>query len=303
MATQPLFKDVGKRVNDLITKDFPSDKREQKVEWKSTTGHGVKLEFNIKTDQARGEPKTVGLAKNEFKFKPYDVTSVVEINTDKEAKVEFSNADRLLRGLKTTIGLQSQAKKTGLEYFETLSLEYRHEFLSATASAEFGRATDNSIKSSVVVGTQGVTVGTSAEYLRRDSGAELKELKSSVGYASTEFDIVAYGKVAGGVRRNTEVGASYFHKISPALSVGTQIKFDVTNKDTDKKPVLEFGTTYVPTPGSVVKARFDTEGKLALSQQLEINKAAVLTGGVTFNTADLSGKDAVQYGFGLSLSG
>eukprot|EP01116_Phalansterium_solitarium_P006712 TRINITY_DN19057_c0_g1_i1.p1 TRINITY_DN19057_c0_g1~~TRINITY_DN19057_c0_g1_i1.p1 ORF type:complete len:304 (-),score=132.35 TRINITY_DN19057_c0_g1_i1:209-1120(-) len=300
----PLFKDVGKRVSDLLTKDFPSDKKEQKAEWKSTTQDGVKLEFNVKTESGKGEPKTVGLIKNEFVYKPFAVNVVGELNTDREAKVELSTQDKFVKGLKGIFAVQSQAKKHSLEYFETVSFEYRHQLVSATGSAEIGRATDNALKGSLVLGSQGVTVGTSAEYVRKESSTELKDLKTSLGYASDEFDVIAYGKVAGSnASRTTEVGASYYHKLSGDFAVGTEIKFDVTNKDTDKKPVLTFGTSWRHTPTALFKGRFDTEGKLSLSYAQEVNKSTKFLVGTTIKTADPSAKDGTQFGFTLSLNG
>jgi hypothetical protein len=300
----PLFKDVGKRLSDLITKDFPSEKKETKAEWKSTTPAGVKLEFNIRTEEGRDGPKTVGLIKNEYVYQPYNTTFTAELNTEREFKGEASVQDKLVKSLKNTFTLQSQNKKSGLEYFGIVGLEYRHKNASVTLSTEVGRATDNALKASAVVGHQGVTIGTSAEYLRKDSTTELKELKSSVGYSSDEFDVVAYGKVnQKDLRKTTEVGATYYHKLNSNVAVGTEVKFDVTTKDADKKPTLTFGTQYKVDADTLVKAKFDTEGKLGLSYQLQVNKNTKLTAAATIDSNDPSSKHGTQFGFNLALSG
>jgi len=296
----PLFKDLGKRVSDLLTKDFPSDKREQKAEWKSTTPTGVKLEFNLTTKEDRDGVKTVGAVKNEYSYRPWATTFTGELNTDREVKLEAGVQDKLVKGLKNIFTLESKAKKGGLEYFESFGAEYRHEHVSATASAEFGKATENAIKASLVVGTQGIAIGTSAEYVRRDT-TELKELKSSVSYSSDEFDVVAYGKV--NAKKSTEVGATYFHRINSDFAVGTEIKFDVTTKDSDKKPTLAFGSTYRFHPDATVKARFDTDGKLALSYAHQVNPTAKLLVSATIDTNEPSSKQGTQFGFTLSLNG
>jgi len=304
MATQPLFKDIGKRVSDLLTKDFPSEKQEVKVEWKSTSSTGVKNEVTIKSETNKGETKTVGTLKNEYLYKPQNTTFTFEANTDRELKLEASAADKLVNGLKTIFTLQSQSKKGLQEFYETLGVEYRHELVSGTVSAEVGRSTDNALKASVVVGTGNVAVGTSAEYVRRDSSTDLKELKSSVSYCSDEFDAVAYGKVTGREpSRKTEVGATYYHKISSDLSVGTEIKFDVSNKGAEPKmPTLAFGSIFNVATGPV-KAKFDTAGQVGLStsQQLSKNTKVLLSG--TLNANDLSGKDSVKFGLHLNFSG
>jgi len=129
----------------------------------------------------------------------------------------------------------------------------------------------------------------------------LKELKSSVGYSSDEFDVVAYGKT--NAKRQTEVGANYYHRLSADFAVGTEVKFDVTSKDTDKKPTLAFGTAYRFTPDSVFKARYDTDGKLALSYAQQMNKTAKLLLSSTIDTHEPAGKQGTQFGFTLSLNG
>jgi len=42
-----LFKDVGKRLKDLLTRDYPAEKQENKVEWKGKTSNGVTVESNL----------------------------------------------------------------------------------------------------------------------------------------------------------------------------------------------------------------------------------------------------------------
>jgi len=39
-----LFADLGKRVNDLLTKEFPSEKQENKFAWKGQANNEVTLE-------------------------------------------------------------------------------------------------------------------------------------------------------------------------------------------------------------------------------------------------------------------
>jgi len=297
---QPLFKNVGKRVSDLLTKDFPSDKREQKHEWKSTTADGLKLEFSIKTEEGRDGSKTVGTVKDEFYYAPWSSTFTAELNTDKEFKSEVSIADKLVKGLKTILTAQSQ-KRDGLEYFGSVGLEYQHEYASATVSTELGRATDNAVKASLVVGSQGLSVGANVECVRKESATELKELKVAASYASDEYDITGYGKVAHTPKASTsELGASYYHKINSDLAVGTEIKFDVSNPD--KKPALAFGTSYKLQHDSTLKARFDTEGKLGLSLAQQINKSVKLLISSTIDTNGPSGKNGSAFGFTLSLN-
>jgi hypothetical protein len=301
MPYQPLFKDIGKRVSDLLTKQFPSDKREQKAEWKSTTADGLKLEFAVKSEEGRDGSKTTGSIKNDYYYKPWNSTFTAEFNTDREIKGEVSFQDRFVKGLKTIFTAQSQ-RRDGLDYFGTLGFEYAHEYATATLSSEFGRRTDNAMKASLVVGSQGVSLGANVEYVRRERDTELKEFKTVLAYASDEFDVTGHGKVATTSKgSSSELGASYYHKLSSQVAVGTEVKFDVSN-DPGKKPSLAFGTSYKLQPDSTLKARYDTEGRLALSLSQQVNRSVNLLVSTTIDTNAPSSKNGTSVGFTLSLN-
>jgi len=303
MPFQPLFKDVGKRVSDLLTKEFPSDKRETKSEWKSTTADGLKLEFTIKSEESRDGAKTTGTVKNEYLYKPWASTFTTEVNTDREFKTEVSLADKFVKGLKTVFTAQSQ-RRNGLEYFGTVGFEYQHEFATATFSSEFLRSDNNALKGSLVVGSQGISVGANVEYVLPKEGkpADLKEFKTALSYASDEFDVTGYGKITSTVTKGqtNELGASYYHKLNSDLAVGTEVKFDVSNQD--KKPTLAFGTSYKLQPDSTIKGRYDTDGKLALSLSQQINRSVKLLVSSTIDTNAASSKNGTAVGFTVSLN-
>jgi len=42
-----LFKDLNKRNSDLLTKDFPSEKKENKVDWKGETSSNISFETSL----------------------------------------------------------------------------------------------------------------------------------------------------------------------------------------------------------------------------------------------------------------
>lgn len=298
MATQPIFKDIGKRASDLITKDFP---KEQKAEWKSTTADGVKLEFSIKNEEGRDGSKITGALKNEYTYKPWNNTTTVELNTEREFKAETSFTPKFVKGLKTIFSVQSQKKDGSLDYFSTVGAEFKNEFSSFTVSSEVGRANDNALKGSLVFGSQGAAVGINGEFLRKEQGPEFKEVKSSVSYASDEFDFVAYGKVAQArnAKRSTELGASYFHKISSDLQIGTEVKFDVSSED--KKPSLTFGSAYKLNNDATLKTRVDTSGVVGLSLAQQVNKTTKLLVGANINTA-APAKSGTNFGFLLTIN-
>jgi len=291
MSNPGLFKDLGKRVNDLLTKEFPSD--EKKVEWKGVTNNNVTVESSF---TQKGDGAIVGTITPSYKYKPYGMNFLAEINTKREVKLETSVENQLVDGLKLTATGESRGENT----FATVSAEYRHEYATATISMDYGKAAGSLVKASTVVGSQGVALGLSAEYfLGNTDHSELKTLNTTLLYATKDFDAALFGRVLTEKDKN-EIGASYFHNFNPNVAFGTEVVFDTTH--TDAKPKLSFGSQCRINDETVVKGKFDTNGILGLSYAQRFNKNSRLIIGANVDTANLSGKSTSVFGFTLSLS-
>jgi len=299
MSKQTLFKDIGKRLSDLITKEFPSEKSENKIEWKGEAPNNVTIETNL---TQRKDGSIVGTFTPKYKtyFNGWNTTFLSELNTRKEFKEEVTleGTTQNVDGLKVIFTGQSKDD----ENWATFATEYKTELYSANVSADYGKVKGSTVKGGFVVGHQGWFLGASSEYfLGSNDDSELKEVHTQVGYATKDFDAVAFGRLdARGEEDKNEFGASYFHNIKSNFAVGSEIVFDTANADA--KPKLGFATQYKISDDSILKGKFDTFGKLGVSINQRYNKNVRFTLASTVDTNNLSGKNASNFGFTLSLS-
>jgi len=289
-----LFADLGKRVNDLLTKEFPSEKQENKFNWKGQASNEVTLET---TFLQRKDGSILGTFIPKYKHKDWNTTLSADINTKKEVKAEVAVEDLLnVDGLKTTLTGFSR----GSDNFGTLGLEYKHELATVNASVDYGKSGGSTVKASAVIGAQGIALGASTEYFFGGE-SELKELTTVLSYASPDFDITAFGRIQNqNDEDKNELGATYFHKINSDWQVGAEATFETAN--TDAKPKLSFATQYLLQSDTLLKGKFDTNGKLGLSYQQKYNRNAKLTISSTIDTNNLGGKNSSTFGFTLSLN-
>lgn len=286
-----LFKDLNKRSSDLITKDFPSDKRENKVDWKGETSQNVSFETSI---LQKYDGSTLGTFTPRYRLKEWNTSLSAEFKTNKDFKAEVAIDNHFTPGLKTTITGESR----GEDLFGTVGVEYKHEISTVTASVDYGQTHGSNIKTSAVVGSQGFQLGASVDYFvgnSNDSG--LKEFNAIAAYAVDEFDVGVFGKILPDKDSNI-LGANYYQRVNADLAVGAEVAFDTQNPET--KPKLTAAAQYRVDPDAVVKTKFDTTGRLGLSYQQRF-KSSRLTVSGTVDTNNLGAKNSSNVAFNLSL--
>lgn len=286
-----LFDDLTKRSSDLLTKEFPSEKQENKFVWKGVASNDVNLETSI---AQKKDGSTVGTFAPKYKHKDWDTTFSAELTTKKDFKAEVVTEELLgVEGLRTKLTAESHSASK-IENFATLELQYKHELATLTTSADFGKEDGTTLKGAVVLGSQGFALGASSAYHLGLS--QLKDLSSSLSYKSTDFDIAAFGNVKDG--RN-EVGANYFHDVNGDMRVGAEAVFDVNGST--NAPKLTFATQYAFDRDTTLKGKFDTDGRLSLSYIQNYKRSRFILSS-TIDTNNLSGKNSSVFGFTLDLS-
>jgi voltage-dependent anion channel protein 2 len=286
-----LYKDLNKRSNDLITKDFPSEKKENKVDWKGETTSNVSFETTL---TQKGDGSILGTFSPKYRLKEWNTSLTAELKTNKDFKVEATIDDHFTPGLKTTVSGESR----GEDLFTTLGLEYKHELATLTASVDYGQSAGSNIKASSVVGAQGFQLGASVDYfVGASNDSTLKEFNATASYSTDEFDIGVFGKILSEKDSNI-LGSNYFQRVSPDLSVGAEVSFDTQNPET--KPKLVAAAQYRIDNDVVVKTKFDTLGKLGLSYSQRFKSSRLVVSG-TVDTSNLSNKNSSAVAFNLSL--
>jgi len=291
MPNKPvLFKDLNKRLSDLLNKEFPL---ENKVEWKGETANGMIVETNL----VQRNGAVIGTFMPKYKYKEYGAEFLAEINTKKEFKTEVSIADNFLKGLKMIVTGNSK----GDEMWVTGATEYRgSDKFTATGSVDYGKESGSTAKGSFTFGSNGWVLGASADYFFGSESSSLKEFNSQISYENDEYQATGFGRMKAGQEEKNEVGFSYYHAVNKDLTVGTEVSLDHAN--TEAKPRIVFGTQYKPLDGVVFKSKYDSQGQLGLSygQELNRNTRFVLSG--TFDTLNLNAKNSAKLGFTLNLS-
>jgi hypothetical protein len=294
----PLFKDLNKKTSDLLTKDFPSERQENKIEWRGQPDNNVSLETSITT---KADGSASGLVAPKYSLREYGTTVSAEVTTRKDLKVEVAMEDYHVKGLKTTLG----GNLTPDDKWGTFGLEYRHEIGNLTGNFDYGKAVGSTVKASAVVGSQGIHLGGSAVYLLGNDSSDVKELKTTLSYTADNFEISAYGlmKAAEGkVEEKNQIGTNFSHRFTPDWQIAAEAIFDTA--PADSKPTLFVASQYRLSAllESYVKAKFDTNGRLGLSYIQRYNKNAKFGVSTTVDTNKLDTKGAATFGFTLSLS-
>jgi hypothetical protein len=260
MSKPTLYKDLGKRASDLLTKDFPAE--ENKFEWKGLALSALTVDATLTKTK---DGSVVGTVTDTIKFPEYGTNLTVESNTKKEFKVEAVNENKLAKNLKAT--LTAEVKN---ENFVTASAEYKHELFAFNGSADFGKNAGSTLKGGLVFAHNGWSFGASSEYLNG-----VKNFNTTVAFSNGSADASVFGRMDL-VKEKNEVGASYFHTVNSDLSVATEV---VVDTNSDSKPKLVLGTQTKLNDDSSVKTKFDTNGifNVAFSQKFNKN-AKVLVG-------------------------
>jgi len=292
MPFVPVFyKDLNKRSSDLLTKDFPSEKKENKVDWKGETSSQVSFETSF---LQKSDGSVLGTFSPKYRLREWNTSLTAELKTNRDFKAEVAIDNHFTPGLKTTLTGESR----GEDLVGTVGIEYRHDLATFTGSVNYGQTAGSTLKTSTVIGSQGFQLGADFDYFLDASGNDSAlKFNATASYSTDEFDIGLFGKILNGKDSNI-LGANYFQRVSGDLSVGAEVSFDTQNPDV--KPKLTAAAQYRVDPDAVVKTKFDTNGKLGLSYGQRFKSSRLVLAG-TIDTNNLGGKNASSVNFNLSL--
>lgn len=285
---------MGKRLNDLLTKEFPSEKQENKVAWKGTTANNLTVESNL---VQKKDGSLTGNLLQKYKHKDWNTTFSLDVNTRKELVAEVVAEDVVkVDGLKGTVTVNHKPTETSA----TAKLQYQTNNATAAASVVLGQAHGTTVKGELVFGSQGFAIGGYSEYLFGGE-SELKELKTTASYANSEVEVTGFGRIVNHTDEDkSEVGATYHHKITGDTKVGAEVTYDTANADA--KPKLTFGVEHNLHQETTLKAKLDTAGKVGLSIQQRHNKNVKTTVGLSTDLNNYGSKNGSVFGLTVNLS-
>jgi hypothetical protein len=274
-----LYGDIGKKANDLLTKEFPD---KPKFELKTKTSNGVVQELSL---TKRGDD-LLGVINPKYTFVKHGVTVGFTADTDKNTKFEVT-IDKLLPGLKLTTIVDS--KKFNAIQFDG---EYKHDYVALNGSVDVLNNEGTEASLAGVVGYEGFSVGLQSKY----SKGALSAVNGTAAYTTPDYVFTVFG-----LFKNNKVGLSYFHKVTNYATAGFDASFDL-DKAQATPSKLTVGGSYQLDTDTTLKGKLDTDGKLSLSYAQRLSKYARLIVGTSLNINNPNSKSGHSYGFTFSLN-
>merc|ERR1712083_984434 len=130
----------------------------------------------------------------------------------------------------------------------------------------------------------------SYDYYKGDAAA-------AVQWDASDFAITAKLSEALAKADSKTYEGSYFHKVSSAMQVGTELK-----KTQSKDVGLAFGCMYKLDKDTTVKGKVDADGILSASYKQKISPITTLTLAATVDTACLSESSKHKFGMALNIT-
>jgi hypothetical protein len=203
-------------------------------------------------------------------------------------KFEIASADKItletsLTGVAPGLKLEfkGQDAATG-----TLGAIYKHKF--ATVSSEFDIAGFSTFKAAALGGSNGVSVGASADFNLADK-FDVKDFSAAVAYSNNN-------NLFAGVKANkkfTEFNTSLCYKVKPNLNVAALV--DIVPKKSSHK--FNVGVWYKCCPETTVKVKVDNDGWIRTSVKHELPKRLTLVG-----AAEVDVRNVSQFNFGVTAT-
>eukprot|EP01099_Mayorella_cantabrigiensis_P001129 TRINITY_DN1472_c0_g1_i2.p1 TRINITY_DN1472_c0_g1~~TRINITY_DN1472_c0_g1_i2.p1 ORF type:complete len:283 (+),score=71.26 TRINITY_DN1472_c0_g1_i2:97-945(+) len=253
----PLYKDLGKKSRDLLSKNFPDSVN---LELNQNEPLSVKL---TTTSRAGGSSFEVEASK-EFRVPSLELPSKVTVFTESLDKyyVDGQVENLLLPGSK--LNLRSTYKAG--QYENKLSSEYKRNYLSF--SSAFSAASKNTATASVAVGGKcGFLAGGEGEL-----AVESKQVTSSslgVAYVSKNFEVFGVSKYGAKGRVHS---VSYWAALPSGVNFASELLYDASTK-----PSARFVLEKSLAENLNGKVRWDSKNRLAVSLVTKLNPNLELT--------------------------
>jgi voltage-dependent anion channel protein 2 len=276
-----LYADLGKKTNDLLTKEFPD---RHKLEVKTKTNSGVSFDGSITRNL---DGSFYGSLNPKYKLSGHGITLGATVDTKRALKVEVTSED-LVPGLKASVTGHADSESL------TVDTEYKHEYITVGGSLNVLSPKGNRLTASTVVGYEGLALGLQAEYVYD----KWQNINGVASYTRPDSISTLFARVNTQAATNI-IGITHHHRLTNRASIAGEATLDVTK--TSESPKITIGGTYdfLESP-TTVKGKLDTEGRFALSYAHRLNKYTRLILGTSVNTNNFS--PSGNHTFGLTLA-
>jgi len=277
------YSDVGKSVNDLLGKDFPTGS--VRLEVKTTASNGVTFSVNGAKDNKSGAIGGDLRAKYQDKKRGLTISEAWTTSNVLSGSVELQ--DTVTQGLK--LALDASLLPANGQKNARVGAEYKQDYLYTRASLDLFRGP--TLSSDVVIGADGVSLGGEVAY--DVASASIIKYNSALGYAARDFAITLHANNAFSI-----FSAAYWHHVSPELEAGAKAIWD--RKVEASGVGIEVGTKFVLDSATSVKAKINNIGVLGLGYSQVLRPGVKLTLAGSFDTTKLN-ENAHRLGLSVTL--
>jgi len=278
----PLYNDVHKRANDLLTKDFPST---FKVELKAPKEPGLGLDSSI----SEKEGTMVGVFTPKYQLEKSETygTTVFSVSVDskRNLKAEVTATD-LLTGLKTTLTFTDSPTVTGV-------FEYKHPNFSSNATLNLMSPKGATGILAAVLGYQGHAFGLHSEF--NVSSRTFTDINASVAInTDTDVSLGLYARI-----KKNILGARLYYRYEDNLAIAAEA--EANYQSNAEVPKFTLASEYFLDARNILKCKVDTAGNIGvafISKLSDRVKAAIAT---TINTNGLSPVSKTSYGISFTI--
>jgi len=274
------FKDLGKPVNDLFTKGFPST---YKFELTTAAENGMKFVASVERKTREVSDSSGGKTKQDYIFSSFQpkieikekgITFNGTLDTDK-LEGELILADLLQKGVKTTF------KATAFDNSKqeiSGDLEYRTDS-AAVNSGILWKDNAYKLNFSTVVGYEGISLGGTIGYFLPIGNVEssLDNFSLAANYTSGKYDITNLfnGKKEKGDYK-LSVGAKILYNHSVHTNFAADLTYDPLKSLKDGVSLKLLGG-YKFDDNTTMKAKVDTVGNVSLAYSQKAYSNLTLT--------------------------
>jgi len=278
------FKDVSKKANDLLKKDFVGN-HEFEIKNKTTNG----LEFTT-----AGKRNGVGFDIDfevEYNDKPAGLKVKEKLNKDQDMTLEVSLANRVVDGLK--VGVESVTTK-GKPKTINAKLEFTNKNSSSEVVVDLQKL---SVDASTVVGYENVLAGAKTHFDANKGSFGGADCVAS--YSGADMTITA--GVNTGKDDSTSVTGTYVYNLASVAKDATLAGSYTYNLKTSASS-FSVGGLYKCDANSSVKAKIESNGLLSLVYSQKMNNNLTLGLGTNIKTSQLGGAESQEVGVSLKYS-
>ncbi|KAM0938925.1 putative Porin domain superfamily, eukaryotic porin/Tom40 [Dioscorea sansibarensis] len=245
------FSDIGKKTKDLLTKDYNFD---QKFSFAMLGNAGLGLTATgVKMDEI-----FIGDISTQYKSGKTTVDVKVDTNSNVSTTVSFNE---IVPGAKTAFSFKIPDQKSG-----KLDVQYLHHHAAITTS--IGLTPTPLLEFSAAIGSKEVSIGGDIGF--DSASACITKYNTGIGYNKDDFSASLILSDKGQTLK-----ASYIHVVNPTN--GATVAAELAHRFNTYENSFSIGSSYAVDPLTLVKTRFNNNGKVAVLCQHEWRPKSLIT--------------------------